>query len=207
MPGPELVPHLQFAPASASASIDAIVFLRTEPGMGFPFSHLGREMTPWEADFSNADIARRIRELPESCAMRDGRKWKRIPIIVLTSAGRYNRAFDGVDVDFVVDSTDSILYSGSSSTLTWRRVEEAVNRYQRKILGEYKRVGFLVTDDHGRYRIKRAYRKKNQQESEYYLSGKDKRRFRGFVTIGRESEGVEHEAALLEGDSEQPQNR
>jgi hypothetical protein len=129
--------------------------------------------------------------------MRDGRKWKRIPIIVLTEGYR-EPAYGGVDVDFVIDDTAMILNHGLVSTLTRRQLEEAVNRYQRAILAEYQRVGFLVTDDHGLYRIKKAYRKKTADESEFYFSGKDRRRFRGFVTISRDSDGISYEATLFE---------
>jgi hypothetical protein len=54
----------------------------------------------------NAEIAQRIRDLPETCAMRDGRKWKRIPLIALTDRGRREEAFDGLDVDFAPDVTE-----------------------------------------------------------------------------------------------------
>lgn len=198
MPGPELVPYVQFAPASSSASIDAIVFLRPEPAMGFSFLRHAREIAPWQAAWVNADIAQSVRNLPESCAMRDGRKWKRIPIIVLTDRGYRGPAYAGVDVDFVVDDTELILHHGLASTLTWRQLEKAINRYQRTILREYERVGFMVTDDHGLYRIKKAYRKKSPRESEFYFGGKDKRRFRGYVTVGRDSEGIGYEALLFE---------
>jgi hypothetical protein len=172
MPGPELVPHVQFAPAASAASVDAIVFLRPEPDMGFSFGRHAREIYPWQAAWLNADVAQSIRDLPESCAMRDGRKWKRIPIIVLTDRGYREPAYADVDVDFVVDDTGLILHHGLVSTLTWRQLEEAVNRYQRTILREYERVGFMVSDDHGLHRIKKAYRKKSPRESEFYFSGK-----------------------------------
>jgi hypothetical protein len=46
--------------------------------------------------------------------------------------------------------------------------------------------------------VKRAFHKKRSDESEFYYGGKDKRRFRGYVTIGRDSEGIDHEAFLFE---------
>jgi hypothetical protein len=65
-------------------------------------------------------------------------------------------------------------------------------------MAEYERAGFLVTADHGLYRVKRAFHKKISNESEFYYGGKDKRRFRGYVTVGRESEGIDYEALLFE---------
>jgi hypothetical protein len=202
MPGHELVPYLMFAPAASAASIDAIVFLQPNRGVGFmqgPDGHLSLpETTPWEAQWMNAEIAQKIRELPESCAMRDGRKWKRIPLIVLLDRGRREEAYDGLDVEFVIDVTEWMLHSGYASPVTWRKIEEAINRYRHKAMEEYERVGFLVVREHGLFRVKKAFHKKNARENEFYFEGKDKRRFRGYVTIGRDDEGVEYEAILFE---------
>lgn len=131
--------------------------------------------------------------------MRDGRKWKAIPQIVLTShhAGRWG-AYDGLDVEFVPDVTEMMLHSGFSSPVTWNKIEKIVNDYHSKAAAEYERVGLLVTYDHGLFRVKRAYKKKNANESDFYHGGKDKRRFHGFVTIGRDSDGVDYEARMFE---------
>jgi hypothetical protein len=202
MPGREIVSYLMFAPASSSASIDAIVFLQPNLSMGFLHGPDGRvsrmpDISPWQAHWLNAEIAQRIRDLPENCAMRDGRKWKRIPQIVLTD-GRRHGEYDGLDVEFVVDVTEWMLHSGYVSPVTWSQIDKVINRYHQKAVAEYERVGFLVTVDHGLYRVKRAFRKKMLVESDFYYGGKDKRRFSGYVTIGRESEGIDYEALLFE---------
>ncbi len=121
----------------------------------------------------NAEIIQKIRDLPESCAMRDGRKWKRIPIIVLTSRGGREYAYDGLDIEYVVDVTEWMIHSGYASPVTWRQIEDAVNRYHRKALTEYEKSGFLVTGERGLYRVKRALKKKNDCENDYYFAGKD----------------------------------
>jgi len=202
MPGLDLLPYLMFAPASSSASIDAIVFLQPNRTLGLVRRPDGlpsvlSDVTPWGAHWLNAEIAQKIRNLPETCAMRDGRKWKRIPQIVLTD-GRRQWEYDGLDVDFVVDVTEWMLHSSYSSPVTWSQIDKVINRYHQKAIAEYERVGFLVTVDHGLYRVKRAFHKKMPVESDFYYGGKDKRRFRGYVTIGRESEGVDYEARLFE---------
>lgn len=201
MPGREVVRYLLFAPVSEFASIDAIVFLRPSMADGFIQEADGRftlpEMTAWEAHYHNAAIAEKIRNLPENCAMRDGRKWKRIPQIVLTDSW-YHEAYDGLDVDFVIDVTERMLFAGYSSPVTWKKIEEIINRYHLRAMAEYERVGFLVTVDRGLYRVKRAFRKRNSRESEFYFGGKDRRRFHDFVTIGREPDGADYEAWLFE---------
>ena len=203
MPGGEIVRYLLLAPASERALIDAIVFLEPSMAVGFAEQADGRvvpfpEITPWEAHRRNAIISERIRNLPETCAMRDGRKWKKIPQIVLTKHGNRHEAYDGLDVEFVIDVTEVTLFQGYSSAYTWNKIEEIVNQYHLRAMAEYERVGFLVTVDHGLYRVKRAFRKRNSDESEFYFGGKDRRRFHGFVTIGRERDAGDYEASLLD---------
>jgi Domain of unknown function (DUF4263) len=202
MPGREVVPYLKFAPAASSACIDAIVFLLPNMSADFVYGPDGRALstiTPWEAHWLNAEIVRKIRALPETCAMRDGRKWKRIPQIVLTDNGRRHEAYDGLNVEFVEDVTESMLFSNYETTpVTWSQIEKIINQYHREAMAEYERVGFLVIADHGLYRVKRAFHKKTSDESEFYYGGKDRRRFRGFVTVGRDDDGVGYEAQLFE---------
>jgi Domain of unknown function (DUF4263) len=203
MPGNEIVLYLLFAPSAEFASIDAIVFLEPNLSVGFaerpdgyvvPFS----AMTTWEAHWHNSIIAEKIRDLPETCAMRDGRKWKKIPQIVLTRSGHRHEAYDGLDVEFVIDRTEQMLLHGYSSPFTWIKIEQIVNQYHQRAMAEYERVGFLVTVDRGLYRVRRAFRTKNSNESEFYYGGKDRRRFHSFVTIGRDREGADYEAWLFE---------
>ena len=144
MPGREIVPYLMFAPASSAASIDAIVFLRPNLSFGFRRGADGSlspmpDISPWEAHWMNAEIAQKIRNLPETCAMRDGRKWNRIPQIVLTD-GRRLAEYDGLDVDFVVDVTEWMLHSGYASPVTWSQIDRAISRYHQKAVAEYERV-------------------------------------------------------------------
>jgi hypothetical protein len=184
-----------FAPASSSACIDAI-FLQPNLSIGQgPDGRLSLPLiTPGEAHWLNAEIARQILDLPETCAMRDGRKWKRIPQIVLSDRGQGEVAYDGLDVAFVVDVTEWMLHDGYASPVTWSQIEKVFSRYHQKTADEYERVGFLVICDHGLSRVKRAFYKKRSDESEFYYGGKDKRRSHGYVTIGRNSEGIDYEA-------------
>ena len=203
MSGIDLIPYLKFAPASASACVDAIVFLQASKAINFAPWHSRRfwdfpEIHPWNAPWLDAEIIQEIRNLPESCAMRDGRKWKRIPLILLTDSGFHHPAYSGLDATLVYDVTQIMLHSGYASPVTWTKIEEVINSYHRKTLNEYERVGFLVTTDHGRYRVKRAYHKKTSDESEFYFAGRDRRKHRGYVTIGRELEGIGYEASLFE---------
>jgi hypothetical protein len=116
----------------------------------------------------------------------------------LDQHGRRHEAYDGLDVEFVVDVTESMLFQGYASPITWNKIEQIVNRYHRRALREYERVGFLVSVDRRLYRVKRSFRKKDSNESEFYFGGKDRRRFHGFVAIGREHDGADYQALLFE---------
>jgi hypothetical protein len=94
--------------------------------------------------------------------------------------------------------TEQMLHFGYSTPLTWNRIEQVVNAYHKRAMAEYARVGFMVRVDRGLYRVQRAFRKRNSNESDYYFGGKDKRRFHGFVTIGRDHEGADYETVLFE---------
>src|SRR5581483_3451801 len=199
--GEELVPYLKFSPAAASALIDAIVFL--EPNFSAdmargPNGRLFELPMLLEAHYGNTAISTEIHNLPESCAMRDGRKWKKIPHIVLTTTGYRHAGYEGLHVEFVPDVTEQMLFGNYANPVTWNKIEKIVNQYQQRALNDYERIGFMVVIDHGLYRVKRAYHKRNQLESGYYYGKTDKSRFRGFVTVGREQDGVDHEAKLLE---------
>jgi hypothetical protein len=202
VPGWEIVPYLRLAPASAHALIDAIVFLPPNLAVGYKVSPEGDYSlidSPWEGHYGNAFISNEIRNLPDSCAMRDGRKWKKIPQIVLTDSGFRHPAYAGLDLEFVWDVTKHMRYSGYATPVTWNQIEKIINRYHVRVMKDYERVGFLVIVEHGVYRVKRAYQKKSPAvESEFYYGSKDKRRFRGFVTVAREPEGVDYEAELFE---------
>ena len=76
-----------------------------------------------------------------------------------------------------------MLYQGYASPFTWNKIEQIVNQYHRRAMAEYERVGFLATVDRGLYRVRRAFRKKHSNESEFYFGGKDRRRFHGFVAV------------------------
>jgi hypothetical protein len=105
---------------------------------------------------------------------------------------------DAGPLEFVIDVTEMVFFHGYGSAVTWDKIEKIVSRYHQRAVAEYERVGFLVTVDHGLFRVPRALHKKSSDESEFYCSGRDRRRFRGFVTIGRGQEGVDYEALLLE---------
>jgi Domain of unknown function (DUF4263) len=154
---------------------------------------------PDDGHYGNAYLSQAIRELPDAYTMRDGRKWKKIPHVVLSESAFRHPAYRGLDVHFVVDFTKHMRYSGYASPVTWQQIERVINAYHLRAMEDYSRAGFLVSIEHGLYRVRRAYCKKAAAlESEFYCGKGDRRRFHGFVTIGRETDGMDYEARLFE---------
>jgi hypothetical protein len=79
LPLDRLMDYLKVDPGSKWAAVDAIVCKAdTDPEGGATYS-LPRALK----------VAAEFRSLPESCAMRDGRKWKSIPFIVISEQPYY----------------------------------------------------------------------------------------------------------------------
>ena len=62
-----------------------------------------------------------------------------------------------------------------------------MDKYYEAVLADYQKVGILVDCEHGRCRVKWAYRKKDPfGETEYYHSSADRRKLTDYVTVHRD---------------------
>lgn len=167
--------YLRVDPASGLALVDAIVCVAE--------SHTYTAEGPIEMALSiegAARLAKDVRSLPESCAMRDGRKWKSIPFLILSMLGNYPEKVDGLDV---------IRYEGPDGTM--RNIRRAVDEYRLKVLAEYEALGIMVRFISGRAQVGPALRKKDPNvQGAYYYSPADLSSNEGWVTFMREKEGV-----------------
>jgi hypothetical protein len=146
-------------------------------------------------------IIRALRNLPARSAMADGRRWSALPIIVLGH----------IDLD-PRDLTDEV--SGLGVTIVPRNlgagqksgreafrdtVLDLVGEYRQRLLAEYEELGFLVTQDHGRFRLAPALaRRKRDAETPLYSSMADRRDPHRWFTVGRDAIGVAYEVELFE---------
>ena len=73
-------------------------------------------------------LAEDVRLLPESCAMRDGRKWKSVPFVILYNAANYEMT-PGVQQD-----THAHLLIQDHSDLALRQIQTIVDEYQDRVL-------------------------------------------------------------------------
>lgn len=190
----ELPFYVRFDPRSSLALIDAIVCsadasltyfsLDGSWGPGDPF-----EQAIWISQF--------VQESPESCAMRDGKKWRSIPFIIFRNVHDYQRALSvrdqiSADIEFVP------AYWQVQPKLTLRRIEQIVEKFHQKVLSDYKYCGIIVRIEGGRAQIGPALRKKDPgHESEFYYPLADRRAHSGWVTYMRDQEALRADVQMF----------
>jgi hypothetical protein len=141
-------------------------------------------------------LAQDVRNLPESCAMRDGRKWRAIPFIIIKSPMDFQELADAFQKDshaqFVIQYTNY-----PSATLS--SIKQIVDAYQDRVLDDYTKQGILIRIEKGRAQIGPALKRRHPGiESEYYYAPADRRRNRHWVTVRRDSDGIRHDVELLQ---------
>jgi hypothetical protein len=188
MPMERLTSYLRFDVSSGLALVDAIVcaadtdmidFGPFGPSLNFPITRALK-------------VAEDVHALPESCAMRDGRKWKSLPFVILFSMGNYELKGEKPD-------THAHLVAQHHSDLTLRKIQTIVDGYHDKVLKDYRNVGIIIRFENGRAQIGPALQKKDPNiESEYYYAPADRRTHTSWVTVKRDSEGLRHDVELFQ---------
>jgi hypothetical protein len=142
-------------------------------------------------------LALEIRSLPDSCAMRDGRKWKTVPIIIALSG---SEAILAAEELHLLASSEAVVFVEALQDFqpTFRTVDEAVREYRQKILNEFSNLGFLVSYENGRYRVGPALRPTGDLEGTFYFGPGDQRGGRQFYTVDRDVYGIQYEVELFE---------
>jgi hypothetical protein len=190
MPIERLTSYLRFDPASALALVDAIILGADTNVIAFANGYYQPAFPLARA----VEVAENVRSLPEQCAMRDGRKWRSVPLIIFTTAADslppYYEIPDGVYVLPPVFSRHP--------SLSLSRIREHVDEYHDRILSDYVSLGMLVRFDSGHVQIGPALKKKDPTaESAYYYAKADRRSNRDWVTVKRDREGLSRDVAMF----------
>jgi hypothetical protein len=179
-----LIGYLRFDRASTFAAVDAIVCKADTDPEGVATYTLPRAV----------NLAESFRDVPESCAMRDGRKWKSIPFVLISDLQyhfTYPREIARLMITLVRPTpyTDDII----------RKIRDTVDVYIQKVLDDYRDLGMIIMFDRGRARIGPALRKKDpEMESSYYYAPADRRDNKRFMTVMRDREGLRADIELFE---------
>jgi len=191
LPMERLTGYLRFDISSGLALVDAIVCAADTDGI------------VWESPTVDSilsfpitralKLAQDVRALPESCAMRDGRKWKSIPFVILHNAASYELTPE------MREDTHAHLVAQRDPDVTLRQVQTIVDEYQDRVLEDYHRVGIIIRFENGRAQIGPALRRKDPHiESEFYYAAGDRRTNTSWVTVKRDSEGLRNDVELFQ---------
>ena len=141
-------------------------------------------------------IANDVADLPGFIAMRDGRRWKMIPFVIIGEKATYFESVSDLKARHAAvirpnPSTDSLL----------RAIQSKVDDYHQRLLEEYEYRGMMVRNVKGRTQISPALQpKKKHEESEYYYVAADRRKLarNRWLTVMRDQEGISTDVAMLE---------
>ena len=179
MPSERLLGYLRLASASL-AHIDVIVCnANTEPD-GLP-----RLFTLNKA----VRIANEVAELPESIAMRDGRKWKMIPFVIIGEKATYFEQIPDLKARHASVVSPNPYTDSHLST-----IQSKIDEYHQRLFQEYEYRGMMVRYLKGRTQISPALKRKMRyEESEYFYVPADRRtRQKQMVDCHERSRGHRH---------------
>jgi hypothetical protein len=130
--------------------------------------------------------------------MLDGRKWKAVPI-VLVASGMATTFFGDELHRLTTDHDASLLEALPEFHPTAKAIERVVHNYRQHLLAEFSNLGFIVTIQHGRYRVGPALQSTEQLEGSLYYGRGDRRELTGrYYTVDRDLCGIQHEVEVFE---------
>jgi Domain of unknown function (DUF4263) len=180
------------APASPEAIFDAIVFRgdSLDPYTGKPV-----------AVEEIVALSRGIRDLPENVAMFDGKKWRSIPIVMISRPNAIDDRhgfFDQNEDDLTGDIHEGELIDPhNGNNFGADVITERIVAYRQAVLSDFDNMGFMVRCDRGRYTVAPALKSREELDSKYYFGPADKRPA-ALVTVHRDNFGVQVEVEELE---------
>jgi hypothetical protein len=169
------------------ASMADVLLLDASPTDAFVDSELATEAT-----LRAIAAARAVRALPPAAAMSDGRRWSGLPILVIAND---MASFERLEA--AAAAAGASLFSDSSEVI-FGYLDDLVSTYRRELLADFDDHGFLVSYQHGRYRVGPAMVPRAGLETRLYCGTADRRPNDRWYTVDRELLGVEYEAELFE---------
>jgi hypothetical protein len=134
-------------------------------------------------------FAAAVHELPRYCTMPAGRRWNRIPLFIFLQHRTDNvtRAWS----DYLTICTGSVDY-------LYDTLVNAVTSYRRRLLSEFSNLGYLVFEEHGRFRVGPAMVPREDGEGELYSASGDTRPHSPYFTVDRDIAGLQYEVEAFE---------
>jgi hypothetical protein len=186
-----LVSSLHFDRASTLALVDAIVCMADTDMVIF---HPETDFRAFDYPLQKAlALAADVRSLPENCTMRDGRKWKSMPFVILC------RAFNSDAGQLLRERAHAHIYVSVDPAASLNQIQKVVDEYHDRVLEDYSNLGILVRFRNGRTQIGPALKRKDPRaESAYYYAPGDRRNNSDWLTVKRDRDGLRHDVELFE---------
>jgi hypothetical protein len=191
VPMERVVSYLHFDRASTLALVDAIVCMADTDMLVF---HPQADFRAFDYPLQKAlALAADVRSLPENCTMRDGRKWKSIPFVILC------RTFNSDAGQLLRERAHAHIYVSVDPAASLNQIQKVVDEYHDRVLEDYSNLGILVRFRNGRTQIGPALKRKDPHaESAYYYAPGDRRNNSDWITVKRDRDGLRHDVELFE---------
>lgn len=138
--------------------------------------------------------AEQIRVMSPNVAMLDGKQWRSIPILI---GERYNVRHDELASRDLASRDIHYVALAGSEDFGSRRIRELVRNYRLQALSEFEDLGFIISEQQGRFMVGPALRPRLDLEGRYYFGPAD-RRSRGYKTIHKSNFRVQLEVEKFE---------
>jgi hypothetical protein len=181
--------YLRIEPASSLAQLDAIVCMADTDMIAFDSDYPTRDFPLQKALALAADV----RSVPESCTMRDGRKWRSIPFVIFCSN------LNVYAVQSIRGQTHAHVHVSTDPSASLDTIQSIVDEYHERVLEDYLNLGILVRFKNGRAQIGPALKRKDPRaESEHYYAIGDRRNNKDWVTVVRDRDGLRNDVELFQ---------
>lgn len=141
-------------------------------------------------------LVRKVRRLPDSCAMLDGRKWRALPIIMVLFGPEVALSWERMSILASAESIDFVEALQDFGE-TFRVIDGAIRDYRKRLLAEFSNLGLVVSYRHGRYMVGPAINPIGNIEGFLYRGNRDQRGA-GAFTFDRDPNGIEYEVTQFE---------
>lgn len=181
--------YMRIEPASSLALVDAIVCMADSNMIAFDLDYPTLDFPLQKALALASDVC----GLPESCTMRDGRKWRSIPFLIFCSN------LNAYAEQSIRAQAHAHVHMSNDPSVTLDIIQRIVDEYHDRVLEDYLNLGILVRFKNGRAQIGPALKRKDlRAESEHYYAIGDRRNNKEWVTVVRDRDGLRNDVELFQ---------
>lgn len=185
VPSERIYGYLRWEMASRLAAVDVIVCYAEAP----------MAVVTNDPVLKALNLAEDVQRLPDQCAMHNGRKWRSLPFVIICEGPYFLSAQQALSQTHARILRPSPDYPA----VLIGQIKDIVDAYMTRILNDYESMGIMVRFDRGHAQISPALLKKQESvESNYYYSPADRRKARQWLTVMRDSQGLQVDVEMFQ---------